>query len=65
MGKDKNHPQKRYKHGLTHKEFKLKPHRDTISHPSDWQTVKSLTMHIIDKTIRKYALMYLDGGDTK
>lgn len=65
MGKTKNHPQKRYKYGLTHEKLKLKPHRGTISHPSGWQIVKSLAIHIIDETIRKSAVTYLDGGGIK
>lgn len=37
-------------HSFTHEKLKLKPHSDTISHPSDWQIFKSLTMYFADET---------------
>lgn len=52
-------------HSFTHEKLKLKPHRNTISHPSDWQIFKSLTTHFVEETIKKYAPSYNDGGDAK
>ena len=39
--------------------------RNTISHLSDWQKVKSLTIHYIDEAVRKQGLSYITHKNAK